>query len=243
MFCSWTQTYGNERKDLLKYQMWDDQLVRFKNLFDVNLYSFHNCNDNVIEYFKSINRLENTQIIRFNNCLYTDCVRSILTLLDELHCRFLFFIQDDGLSIDKVDYKLLLESVQEGDYVSLGYCRNEMKMEPKDIKGIFYEYTSQDFFKSEFWPLDDSPYLADYNIVKNIYNKNYLDLNTNDVWRCETQIARRFHNEVLIKKVLKQKAFANINTIGPHSQGILHNGLINGDTAKDFIKNKFQKYE
>ncbi len=217
--------------------MMDDKLVKFKNMFDLNLYSFHNCSDDVLDHFWSVNRLKNVRVFRFNDCTYGDCVRQVLGFLDGTQCDLLFFAQDDTLSIDKIDYGLLLGSIGEGDYVSLGYQRSDFSNEPNSIDGIFYEYTSQDFYNEGFWSMDDSPYLADFNLVKQIYDETYLS--KPNIWEAEKYLANRYYKEVFTKKVLERRAFQNINTIGPWSKSNPNKGVICGDEAMRIISERF----
>lgn len=43
---SFTQTYGN-RPILIDIYSRDERLIEFKNLFDINIYSFHNVNTKI----------------------------------------------------------------------------------------------------------------------------------------------------------------------------------------------------
>ena len=237
MKVSWTQTYGNDRKDLVTYQMKDEKLVRFKNMLDLNLYSFHNCNDAVVNHFWNVNRLKDIKVFRFNDCSYTECVRQIVKYLNGILCDFLFFAQDDALSIEQIDYKLLLGSIKEGDYVSLGYQRSDFESVPMNYDGLFYTYTSQSFYYEGFWALDDSPYLADFNVVKNIYDETYLS--QPNIWKAEMYLANRYYKEALKKKVLDKKAFQNINTVGPYGKVNPNKGVICGDEALKMIEERY----
>jgi hypothetical protein len=43
--CVFTQTYSDNRSELFNYHNLDKDDVKFRNLFYLNIYSFHNCSD------------------------------------------------------------------------------------------------------------------------------------------------------------------------------------------------------
>ena len=62
--CVFTQTYSDDRSELFEYHNLDKDDVKFRNLFDLNIYSFHKCSDTYknnitnCNYFRSIENLE-----------------------------------------------------------------------------------------------------------------------------------------------------------------------------------------
>lgn len=235
MLCSFTQTYGDDRNILISAQMKDKNLVEFKNLFDVNIYSFHNCPQSVIDHFWSVNRLSNVEILTYNKMSYTDTMRVTKNVLKTLNCDVLFFIQDDGFSVDKIDYNQLLKEFKEG-FISLGFCKDDFENKTLIKENSFYKTTSIDFYKQGFWALDDSPYLASFNIIDKIYNEKYLS--KSNIWKAEAYLAERFTGESLDKIVLDKKLFINVNIIGPWIINNPNEGTLYGEKAKEFLKKK-----
>jgi hypothetical protein len=229
MIVSFTQTYGNERKSLLNYQTLDYNLNEFKNLFDLNIFSFHNCNDDIVDYFEIINNVKNTKIFRFKDCTYGDCIRQILHFLSQIGCTYLLFIQDDGFSVNKIDYKALLASLKPFDYYSLAYSSEKF-----DGKNVL---TNKDFYNKGFWCFDDTPYLADFRLVQQMYDEKYLKIP--NIWKAEMYLNEKYYKENMIKKVLPVQSFTNVNIIGNNSVHLRCSAVLTGDDAKDFIKNRF----
>ena len=150
MLISFTQTYGDNRKHLLDIYSRDEKLIEFKNLFDVNIYSFNNCSGDTITYFNSINKVKNTKILLVNGS-YTQSIRQLINYLDELKCTHLFFSQDDTFSYDNdnINFKELV------DYVK-GFDNNFM----------YNLYYNSDQFK-EHISLDKIKELNNLNIFDN----------------------------------------------------------------------------
>jgi len=60
MLVSFTQTYGSGRDELFGIYFRDKRLIEFKNHFDHNIYSFHNCEQSLIDNFKKHNTIKNS---------------------------------------------------------------------------------------------------------------------------------------------------------------------------------------
>jgi hypothetical protein len=79
--CVFTQTYSDNREELYIYHNNDVTDIEFRNQFDLNIYSFHNCPDDYTErlkqydYFKKITNLE---FQSNNNIEYTHIIRNVL---------------------------------------------------------------------------------------------------------------------------------------------------------------------
>lgn len=245
MKVSFTQTYGDDRKNLIYYQMNDDNIVEFKNMFDVNIYSFHNCSDDVVDYFWSINKLKNVKILRFNGVKYNDCIRGLLSVLEELNTEIFFFIQDDGLSFEKIDYNLLLDTFKDDRMISLSVDMNDMTVPYRSKDGIYHEYWREDFLESDKWVMTDSPYLTSFKTLKWVYNEKYLRID--DIWGAEAWLNKRFkHKDRMSRYVLEKPLFRNVNTKGAldgltkeNAKRKIPKGLIFGDEAKKIIKDRY----
>lgn len=246
MKVSFTQTYGDDRKHLLFYQMNDEKIVKFKNMFDVNIFSFHNCSDDVIDYFWSINKIKNVKVLRFDYESYTQCIKDLMKILKDLNTELFFFIQDDALSFNNIDYNKLLDSIEPGMFVSLGVDIKLMKSKPRNINGMFNEYWSEDFIKSNMWSYSDNPFLTSFNILESIYDDEYF--NIGNIWSAELLLHQKYQGKNLVRHILNKVVFDNVNTIGltamftddPENADKVTTGLIYGDKARNIIKNRYQ---
>lgn len=234
MICSFTQTYSNHRLDLLELQAKDKNLVKFKNLLDLNIFSFHDSSKETIKKFKSFNTVKNSIIFEFNDIPYTHCIRNLLNFLDEKQAKYLFFIQDDALSLCDYDYENLLKNLSPNMFISLGFRRKEFDMDPIEKNGIFNKYSTFDFIKSGYLSFDDSPYLSDIQIVKLLYDDGYFE--KNNVWTAEMYMASKWDNQYQEKYVLDKRLFKNINTKGPCAVNSVAKGYVQGKKAKRFLK-------
>ena len=98
MLISFTQTYGNDRRKMLEIYSRDQHLINFKNLFDINYYSFHNSSTETIDFFRKINKVENAKILSWNGITYPRCVENLIKILEKDNCTHFFFSQDDTFS-------------------------------------------------------------------------------------------------------------------------------------------------
>lgn len=238
MIVSFTQTYGNDRKQLLDIYAKDEKLIEFKNLFDLNIYSFHNVNDETINYFKQINKVKNTKELIFYNIPYTDTIKFLKSFIIDKNCTHFFFSQDDTFSFNNqnVDFKELINYVKEFKSNFL-LClakkgNNEFsKMLNKNIikKDTFYiyEYTSLDFLKIEkslnkdesegptsndWWPFDDTPFICTYDLLDTIYDDKFFSQNR--VWEAEFYLRTKFTYKSIPRFTTDQAIFKNYNIIG-----------------------------
>jgi hypothetical protein len=242
MKVSFTQTYGNDRKDLIYYQMNDEKIVKFKNMFDVNIFSFHNCYNDVVDYFWSINKLKNVKVLRFDDVDYNVCIRDLLILLEELNTEIFFFIQDDALSFSETNYKELLDTYKDDRMISLGVNMKDMVTPYRSNDGMFYEYWREDFLQSDKWVMTDAPYITSLKTVKWIYNEDYLKIG--DIWTAEAWLNHRFkHKDRISRYILKEPLFRNVNTKGPLANNKplkrIPKGLIYGEEAKKIIRERY----
>lgn len=230
MLISFTQTYGNNRKQLLDIYAKDKKLHDFKNLFDLNLYSFHNCSDYVVDYFININPVKNTQILRYNNVSYTQCIKNMMDVLEENDCTHFFWSQDDTFSgdNDNVDFEELISFFknQSTDFM-LSFCAgffmySRLKEQNKPTKMIqsFKNYNMYENFTTDFEHIsnmDDSPYIATFDVVKQLYSNGFYFYN--DVWSAEAYLTRTFRVKTLPRNMLDRRFFQAYNLLGKNTWG------------------------
>jgi hypothetical protein len=223
MNVSFTQTYGNERKHLLYYQMNDDKIVKFKNMFDLNIFSFHNCDNSVIDYFWSINKIKNVKVLRFNDIEYTHCIFELFKILESINTNLFFFIQDDALSFNEINYEELLRTYKNDMFISFDIGLKHMLVEYRKKDGMFYEFWSEDFLNSDLWTYNDSPYLTTFKRIKEIYDRKFFLMN--NVWQAEKYLHLKYSEINLIRYILQDDSFKNVNTLGPTSKFLMSTGI------------------
>lgn len=219
-------------------------------MFDINFYSFHNSSDDTVKYFQSQNKVKNTQILRHNNCSYSDTIKSLLKTLDRVKCTHLFFSQDDTFSAknDFFDFEMFLKFLREktSDFmVCMAYSYEDL-IENDHIrplnKKIYRTYdnsilmaTTLDYLErpcippiKPVWNMSDDPYVATIDLVKRCYDENYF--NFGDVWNCEVYLKNRFAVEEMTRNMFERPLFRNYNLIGQNSW--------DSDTSRKILKNK-----
>jgi hypothetical protein len=223
MLISFTQTYGNDRKRLLDIYFRDKKLHEFKNLCDINFYSFHNSNDDIVNYFIDKNPVKNTQILRFNGISYTQCVKNLLQILENLKCTHLFFIQDDAFSDDNddINFEELVNYIKEQKNQFMlsfcaGYCMH-LRIPKDNLKSLktfnnFAIYENNCMNYEHIYNMDDSSYIASIDIVKQVYDKAYFMYN--DIWNAEGYLNRRFKTESMPRNMSSRHLFKPYNIIG-----------------------------
>jgi len=226
---SFTQTYGNDRRELLDIYFRDEKLIEFKNHFDVNYYSFHNTSDDLVEYFLSKNKVKNTIILRYNDCTYAECIKSLLNILDEIKCTHLFFSQDDTFSsenndFDFEDFLKFVKSQKEDFMVCIGFSYYDQSsyqyvhlINPLNEK--IYSTHNNSIWKANTldynyptWNMSDEPYIATMDLVKNCYNDEYFKFE--DIWNCEINMKERFMKEKMTRHISENPFFRNYNILG-----------------------------
>jgi len=223
MLISFTQTYGNDRKQLLEIYFRDKKLHEIKNLCDLNLYSFHNTSDEIVKYFIDNNPVKNTEILRFNGVSYSECIRNMMRLLEESKCTHFFWSQDDTFSGDNddinfnelIDYAKTYDnnfmlSFCAGYYMSQRYEKSQLKLlKSLNNFNIFENYTTDYVVVCN---MDDSPYLCTMDLVRNIYDDEYFKYH--DIWSAEGYLTRKFQINKMPRHMSGRHLFQNYNMIG-----------------------------
>lgn len=227
MIVSFVQTYGDDRNLLQNIFFEDKNLHNFLNLFDLNIFSFHNSNDQTVKYFTDRNPIKNSMILRFNGIPYTYCINELIKILEEVKCTHLFFRQDDTFSVDNddFDFEKFIEFVirhHKNFMTCLAHSYDKMlnKNEIKKInENILFTSGDNAIIENDsfnyIWPqysMNDDSFIASFDMVKKIYNKNYIK--TNNIWFAEAHLHERFRKEKILRHIMKKELFKNYNLIG-----------------------------
>jgi len=226
MLISFTQTYGTGRDELIDIHFRDKRLIEFKNHFDKNIYSFHNCEQSTINKFKELNKdiIKNVIILKFDDDTYLKTVRKWKEYVKDLGCTHFFFSQDDSFSAyenNDVDWTELIEYIKEynKDFMLSLYHKNEILEYTGDIdkKKTFniYKSTTLDFHNSikTPWPFDDTPYMCTIDMLDEIYDDEYLDYD--NIWDAEEFLRDKYKVKEINRFVTNKKMFQNYNLYGP----------------------------
>lgn len=232
MLVSFTQTYGDNRHKLYEIYSRDKQLIDFKNRFDVNIHSFHNCSLETIEYFKSLNKVRNSEYIIFNDIGYGECIKILKERLRELKCTHFFFSQDDTFASRNYNYNLqfLLDYVKSHNkdfMLSFQYHINTFKnpigewtvdlsnIKSENISDEFKIYFTDTFiFKEEprLYSIDDTPFISTIDMIEDIYDDEYCKYFY--IYECEPYINKKYRKNKINRYILELDLFRNFNFIG-----------------------------
>jgi hypothetical protein len=224
MKVSFFQTYGNDRQKLLEIKFRDKRLLEFLNFFDINIVSFHNCNNEIIEWFKQSNNIPNLKIFINNNVTYTECIKRLLDTFFSLKGKFLFFNQDDTFSFnnENINFSELLDFIFSEEDIMLNLLmEKETFTDPhlqlyKSLNTIdIYSNDSFNFAKHNMWAFDDSPYICTSNYLPILYDHNYMSYS--DIWSAEHYLNFKFKNQNLKRFVTNKCIFKNYNFLGPNN--------------------------
>ena len=219
MKISFTQTYGDSRRQLLEIKFKDKQLLEFLSFFDYNIFSFHNCSEDIIKFFQNNNNIPNARIIINNGITYTDCIKRLKYIISSLNAKYIFFNQDDTFSVsdEKIDYKTLCQYIFSQDDLMLNlYERSDNIIGSaieRDLQTLkIYRADTYTFTNNNKWSFDDSPYICTANYIDQIYDDNYLRYN--DIWSAEHYLNAKFKVVNLKRFVTSKSLFRNYNFLG-----------------------------
>ena len=223
MLVSFMQTYGNDRSKLHEIYSRDERMIEFKNMFDLNIHSFHNCSNKTIKNFKKLNKVKNTEYLVFNDMTYGDTIRELKNKLKEIGCTYLFFSQDDTFSSNyhTLDFKELLSYIKDNkSKLMINLYHNVDLIDSRFIPSIklntfgVYYITSEDFAKVGALSMDDTPFICSVDMLDIIYDDEYCSID--NVWDCEMYLNNKFKvtdiNRYLLSKYVR--TFMNYNIIG-----------------------------
>jgi hypothetical protein len=129
-------------------------------------------------------------------------------------------------------------------FVSFDVGLEQMDVEHRGKKGIFYKYWSRDFLDSDLWAYNDAPFLTTFKKLKSIYDDEYFS--QNNVWYAECYLNLKYSKENLERYILEKYIFKNVNTIGPTTTYVSMSGsvlknVIASKEAEDIIKKRYNE--
>jgi hypothetical protein len=224
MLVSFTQTYGNDRSKLHEIYSVDKRMIELKNLFDINIHSFHNCNHETITNYKKLNKVNNSMYLEFNNISYPKTIGELKNILKDIGCTHFFFSQDDTFSADNdnIDWKELITYLKEQDSnFMMNLCYNtdliDIRIKPFLIKNTFNVYytSSFNFRDISAYSMDDSPYMCTIDFIDIIYDNIYIN-EFKSVWDSERYLNKKFSNIEIPRYLLSDygNLFKNYNMFG-----------------------------
>lgn len=221
MKVSFCQTYS-DRRDLLKIKFNDKRLLEFYSNFDINIFSFHNSPDEVVQWFKENNNIPNVKIFNNKDVSYTQCIKRLKDTLKALKATHFFFHQDDTFSFNnqEVDLNEFFNYVTAKKSLMLSLDATDklfdnpvIETELKSFK--VYKSNTAEFLKAGRWSFDDSPYICTVNYLDVIYDKQYLSFN--DVWNSEHYLNSKFSNTIISRYFTNFRLFKNYNILGENT--------------------------
>jgi hypothetical protein len=227
MIASFVQTYGNEREVghrslLYGGQARDQRMIEFKNMLDVNIFSFHDNHKSEIEDYKSLNKVKKAVYLEHYDVTYTDTIRELLRQLEILGVTHLFWTQDDSFSAENEDLDLgeLLDYVKgfkENFMINLAVdpeYLNHLQLPSDQLKTFTaYHSNTRDFSRAGKFAMDDSPYIATMDVVELIYGEYYLE-DQRTIWRVEESMAEHCASWKIPRFIPDRELFRNYNIIG-----------------------------
>jgi len=202
MIAVFTQTYGDDRRELYQIREKDNLLNYFVSSFDMNIYSFHNCSSQTIDFFKSINKMNNTKYYELNNLSYTDSLKFIIDELKKFNCTKLIFLQDDVFTFNqsKEELDVIINYIKFGKspLINLEMNVSDFKSDIKNNKNpIFnengveiYKFFTKDFSENGRYSFDDAPFSIDFDLINVIFDDQFFTMG--DVWRGEMYNNEKF---------------------------------------------------
>jgi hypothetical protein len=217
-----TQTYGNDRKELYDIRSKDSLLQYFISQFDHDIYSFHNCSKETIEYYKSKNT--NKEYVEYVDIPYTHTIYHLIDKLSDIGCTKLIFLQDDVFTWNqtKEDIDVLVNKIKNGNFPLLNMemkfdeFKDELKgsikiiEEENDVK--FYKAFTLDFSKNGGYSFDDAPFVIDFDYINVIFDNQFFQIG--DVWRGELYNNDKFKLINFPRYLTNKRFFKRYNILG-----------------------------
>lgn len=200
MIVTITQTYGDQRKELYDIRSQDHLLKYFLDSFDHDIFSFHNCHKDTIDYFKSKN--SSKEYIEYNNINYTDTIKNLINRLKELKCSKIIFLQDDVFSShqnkDQID--TIISDIKNNNtpLLNLEFNKGNFKKEVQNKMDLvrkigdveIWKCFTSFFVENGYYSFDDGPYVLDFDLIDLIYDTNFFQ--HQDVWSSENYNNNKF---------------------------------------------------
>jgi hypothetical protein len=224
MIVVFTQTYGDNRRELYEIRNKDINLKKFISHFDLNIYSFHNSSKETIEYFVSNNNIK-TEIIQFNGISYPNCIKEVINYLKKIGCTKLIFLQDDVFSYDlsEEDILTIVKYLRNCNIplINMECIESEMKVNGEvvfDENGLqVFKHFTNDYKQNHenAYTFDDVPFMVDFDFIGVVFDKNFMTLP--DVWHGELYNNNKFDVINFPRYCTNKKFFKRYNILGRNS--------------------------
>jgi hypothetical protein len=233
MLASFTQTYGDKRKELYDLKNYDKPDIYFRNLLDINFYSFHNCEVNTLRYVTSQEWYKNS---KFTPLLYNNTENSVITYpeswrrslikMKNMGVKYVFFLQDDVFAFGKPDeYKELVNWVRNNEFnmIQMETNATTLKVEDKPViyegeKIKIYSCSNHELMERNngMWSFDDAPFVANLDYLINIiYDDHYYKFQ--NIWEAEHYLNYKMRMQKIERNVLSVKLFDRTNIVGANT--------------------------
>ena len=228
MLASFRQTYGSGREELFEIYLRDHRLQELYNLCDLNIFAFHDCQDETIEKFKEINPISNSVYLEYGDIFYPETVKRTKEHLKKLEVSHFLFTQDDTFTAIQnrdVDWKDLIDyarAYNENFMLNFYHKIDILTLEGEDFEGeseeretfTVYKSTTKDFYESEKtpWPMDDSPYICTIDMLDELYDDIYFSYD--NIWDAEKFLRSKYSKIEINRFVTNKKMFQNYNLFG-----------------------------
>ena len=222
---SFTQTYGDKRKELYDLKEYDVPDMTFRRLCDKNYYSFHNCPDEVVQYVTKTKWFSAAPyiVLRYDNITYPmSLFRTLLTAKQD-GVDYLVFLQDDVFATAKPEcYAELMQWCRSNEFnmINLEATADELKCDdqPLLMKGEHldvYKCTNHLAVSRNpsRWAFDDAPYIAKLDfLLREVYDYTYYQYP--DVWRAEHVLNSKMMHKLIERNLVSKKLFHRTNLVG-----------------------------
>ena len=230
MLASFTQTYGDKRYELYDLKNYDKPDIHFRNLLDMNFYSFHNCGVETLKYVTSQDWYKSIKItpLLYNNSennviTYPESWRRSLIKMKEAGVKYVFFLQDDVFAFGKPEqYTELVEWVRKNEFnmIQMETDAISFKVEDKPVlykgeKISIYGCSNHELMEKNngMWSFDDAPYVANIDYLMNIvYDENYYKYR--NIWEAEHYLNYKMRMQKIERNVVSVKLFDRTNIVG-----------------------------
>jgi hypothetical protein len=228
MLASFTQTYGDKRSELYDLKRFDKPDVYFRKLLDLNLYSFHNCGEDVVKEVQSKKWYKDVKYesIEHKGVNYPESWRRSLEYMKNKGVKYVFFLQDDVFAFGRPEeYKELVEWVRKNEFNmiqletdALNFKVNDKPMLYKGEKINIYGCTNHELMERNpnMWSFDDAPYVANIDYLLNvIYDPNYYKFG--NIWEAEHYLNYKMRHVRIERNVISVKLFDRTNIVGQNT--------------------------
>lgn len=237
---NFTQTYSVDRLEVAQYLEQDRGFNKMLSLLDRVYLSFHNVED--LSYCKKFatcikNSHPRAEFLSFLHPHYSQTYPNFLKMLNKEKISDCFFIQDDAIcvirdkNLDVLDdiinfYKsnldiqmLNLDNRQNPKYLIDQGCKYiQKRLVSKKYNLWAYEFETSEWLKTNntIWGMDDSPYLANVDLLLRIYDDpNYFLYSNMD--QAEIYIKNKCEkNFVFSRWILDKSVFRYFSYTGMH---------------------------